>query len=65
MRVRVELDDATTRRLVRLAVRERRNVHWQAEILLRELLSAREDLAGPLSPPKEVRHERTPTSPAP
>ena len=38
MRIKIELDEEATRRLIALAVRERRPVHLQAEVIVLEAL---------------------------
>lgn len=38
MRIRLDLDQEATERLVEAAVSEQRPVHWQAEVILRRAL---------------------------
>lgn len=38
MRVKLDLDEETTDRLIEIAVAEKRPVPWQAEVLLRKAL---------------------------
>ena len=44
--IKVELDQATYEALVERAVDERRPIPWQAEVMLRDLLSRRRGSAG-------------------
>lgn len=39
MRIRIELDDEVKNRLIESAVRNRRPIAWQAEMLLRQALA--------------------------